>query len=173
MTLFLIGFMGAGKTTLGKKLAAKLDCQFVDVDLVLEKNEGKYIRDIIADHGEPYFRVRECETLKQLNVTDKVISTGGGTPCYYDNMQWMNDHGITIFIDANEGVIFSRLATTNRENRPLLKGLNDDELKQFIHNKLEERMPFYAQANIRFDPVNQTISDLIEILMNDDEQRMS
>ena len=164
MTVFLIGFMGAGKTTLGKKLAAKLSCSFVDLDAVLEKGEGKYIRDIIAEHGEPYFREKEAETLKQLNLVDRVISTGGGTPCYYDNMQWMNDNGITIYVDANEGVIFSRLVTTNRENRPLLKGLNDDELKQFIHAKLSERMPFYSQANIRFDPVTQSLNDLVEIL---------
>jgi shikimate kinase len=64
-------------------------------------------------------------------------------------------------------VIFSRLVTTNRENRPLLKGLSDDELKQFIHTKLEERMPFYSQANIRFDPVTQSLSDLVKILAND------
>ncbi|MCW3127441.1 MAG: shikimate kinase [Bacteroidetes bacterium] len=160
--------MGAGKTTLGKKLAVKLGYTFVDVDLVLEQKENKYIRDIIADHGEVYFREKETETLKELDLTDKVISTGGGTPCFYDNMQWMNDHGITIFVDANEGVIFSRLVNTNRENRPLLKGLDDEGLKKFIHNKLEERMPFYTQANIKFDPIRQTIRELAELLHNSD-----
>lgn len=166
MTVFLIGFMGAGKTTMGKKLAAKLGHTFIDVDLVLEKSEDQYIRDIIADHGEPYFREKESETLRNLDLTDKVISTGGGTPCFYDNMQWMNDHGVTVFVDANEGVIFSRLVNTNRENRPLLKGLDDEGLKQFIHNKLEERMPFYAQAKIRFDPVNQSVSELEDLLLS-------
>jgi shikimate kinase len=167
MTVFLVGFMGAGKTTMGKKLAAKLGHTFVDVDLVLEKNEAKYIRDIIADQGDQYFREKESETLRSLDLTDKVISTGGGTPCFYDNMKWMNEHGTTVFVDANEGVIFSRLVTANRENRPLLKGLDDEGLKQFIHNKLEERMPFYSQANLTFDPVHQSIQELAKSLSPD------
>ena len=167
MTIFLIGFMGAGKTTLGKKLAAKLGYSFVDIDNVLEQQEGKYIRDIIAEHGETYFREAESRVLKQLNTTDKVISTGGGTPCFYDNMVWMNAQGITIFVNAEEGVIHSRLKTVNRENRPLLKGLDDEGLRQFIHDKLNERMPYYSQANIKFDPVNQTINELVEILEKD------
>jgi shikimate kinase len=100
MIIFLVGFMGAGKTTLGKKLAAKLGYSFVVLDAVVEKGEGKYIRDIIAEHGESYFREKESETLKQLSLVDSVISTGGGTPCYYDNMQWMNDKGITIYVEC-------------------------------------------------------------------------
>ena len=164
MTLFLIGFMGAGKTTIGKKLAARLGCTFVDLDLVLEGSESKYIRDIIADHGEEYFRQKESDTLHTLDLLDKVISTGGGTPCFYDNMTWMNERGITVFLDVSEGVIFSRLKTVNRENRPLLKGLDDDGLKEFIHLKLDERMPYYTRAKVIFDPMTQSLNDLAEIL---------
>lgn len=161
MTVFLIGFMGSGKSTLGKKLAAKLACEFIDLDAVIEQAEGKYIRDIIAESGESYFRKVESQSLQQLDLTDKVIATGGGTPYYFDNMDWMKINGIAVYIELDEGVLYSRLKTTNLENRPLLKGLDEDGLKSFIHDKLEERGPYYCQAQIIFDPMKKTLDDLV------------
>jgi shikimate kinase len=159
--LFLIGFMGAGKTTVGKKLAAKLGFDFVDLDAVIERNEQAYIRDIISDKGESYFREREAEALRQLDLTKKVVSTGGGTPCFHDNMAWIKANGYSVYLDVNEGVIFSRLKNAKQSERPLLNGLDDEGLKAFISQKLAERLPYYRRADMVFDPVKEEIESLV------------
>ncbi|MBS1625759.1 MAG: shikimate kinase [Bacteroidetes bacterium] len=162
MTVFLIGFMGAGKTTLGKKLAPKLQCTFIDVDHLLEQRENKTIREIIATHGEAFFREKESETLRSIDIENKIISTGGGTPCFHDNMAWMNAHGITLFLNVSEKAIYSRLKTADREQRPLLRGMDDEGLRLFIHDKLRERRPFYEQAQLSLDPISEPLNDVAE-----------
>jgi shikimate kinase len=164
MTIFLVGFMGSGKTTIGKKLATKLGCDFVDLDIAIEHAEGKYIRDIIAENGEHYFREVESKVLQQLDLEQKVIATGGGTPYYFDNMDWMKINGIAVYIELDEGVLLSRLKMTNLENRPLLKGLDDDGLKKFIHEKLEERGPYYYQAQIVYNPLKESLEHLVDAI---------
>ena len=161
MTIFLVGFMGSGKTTIGKKLAAKLGCEFIDLDAAIEHAEQMFIRDIINEKGESYFREVESKTLQQLDLMGKVIATGGGTPCYFDNMDWMKTSGLAVYIELEEAILFSRLKTTNLTNRPLLQGLDDDGLKQFIHNKLEERSPYYYQAQIVYDPMKESMEELV------------
>ena len=161
MTVFLVGFMGSGKTTIGKKLAAKVSCEFIDLDAAIEHKEEMYIRDIINEKGEPYFREVESRTLQQFDLTGKVIATGGGTPYYFDNMDWMKANGIAVYIELEEAILFSRLKTTNLTNRPLLQGLDDDGLKQFIHIKLEERSPYYYQAQIVYDPMKESMEELV------------
>ena len=161
MTVFLVGFMGSGKTTIGKKLAAKLGCEFIDLDAAIEHREEMFIRDIINQKGEPYLREVESKTLQQLDLTGKVIATGGGTPYYFENMDWMKASGLAVYIELDEAVLFSRLKTTNLANRPLLQGLDDDGLKQFIHTKLEERSPYYYQAQIVFNPMKESMEDLV------------
>lgn len=121
--VFLIGFMGAGKTTFGKKLGAKLGLQFVDLDEEVVKleerrpetgvNSPASVQSFIAMHGIDYFRKVEADTLRQLDLDKKLISTGGGAPCYYNNMQWMKEHGTVVFLNVDEGVIYSRLKATN------------------------------------------------------------
>ena len=160
MTIFLIGFMGSGKTTIGKKLAAKLGYGFIDLDAAIEHAEGMYIRDIVGTKGELYFRGVESKTLKQLELVDKVISTGGGTPCFFDNMEWMKANGKVVYVELDEAALFSRLKTTNLEHRPLLKGLDDEGLKAFIQTKLAERKEYYLQADIKFNPIRQSLEDL-------------
>jgi len=163
--IFLIGFMGAGKTTFGKKLAAKLSIQFQDLDdAVCAKYKAKSIKDLIEVKGFEFFRIAENETLKSLSAENKVIATGGGTPCYLDALEWMKGNGTVVFLNVPEGVIFSRLKTTELHERPLLKNLDDEGLKNFIHEKLAERLPFYNQARIHFDPVHQPIEELIELI---------
>ncbi|MBS1595234.1 MAG: shikimate kinase [Bacteroidetes bacterium] len=166
MTVFLIGFMGAGKTTLGKKLAPKLQCTFIDVDHLLEQQEGMSIKDVIAAHGEPYFRQRESETLRSIDLDNKIISTGGGTPCFHDNMAWMNAHGITLYLNVSEKAIYSRLKTVDREQRPLLRGLDDEQLRIFIKEKLNERRLFYEQALLALDPISEPLNDVAEKIKN-------
>jgi len=123
-----------------------------------------YIRDIIGTKGEPYFREVESKTLKQLELTEKVISTGGGTPCFYNNMEWMKANGKVVYVELDEAALFSRLKTTNLEHRPLLKGLDDEGLKAFIHTKMEERKVYYQQADMRYNPIRQSVEELASML---------
>lgn len=161
MIIFLVGFMGSGKTTVGKKLAGKLGCGFLDLDAAIEHREEAFIRDIIAEKGEAYFRQVEAAVLRDVPLDNKVISTGGGTACFFDNMDWMKSHGKVVYIELDEAAIYSRLKTTNLEHRPLLKGLDDEGLKAFIHTKLEERLPYYEKADISYNPIRESIEELI------------
>lgn len=164
-TIFLIGFMGSGKSTFGKKLAAKLKLEFIDLDeRVNNENSELSIEKLIKGKGIDFFRKEENRVLKTLPVTDNVIATGGGTPCYFDGLEWMKQNGIVVFLNAPEEVIYGRLLTTELKQRPLIKDLDEDGLKKFIHEKLGERMSFYTQAHIYFNPVNEKMEELIQKL---------
>lgn len=166
MTVFLIGFMGSGKTTFGKKLEAKLKLNFVDLDeQICIQNEIESINSLIELKGFDYFRQTESETLKSLLIENSLVSTGGGTPCYYDNLDWMKQNGTVVFLQVDEGVLLSRLKNTNLEERPLLKGLDEERLKTFITEKLKDRMPFYEQAHFVFNPVNEKMEVLVEKIL--------
>ena len=163
--IFLVGFMGSGKTTFGKKLANKLSAEFIDLDdLVISQNHVLGIKELIETKGMDFFRQAESDVLKSIPNVNAVVSTGGGTPCYFDNMDWMKGRGVVVFLKVDEGVIFSRLKTTELEERPLLKGLDDEGLKNFIHETLVERLLYYQQAHITFDPVHQKMTELISTL---------
>ena len=106
-TIFITGFMGAGKTTIGKKLASKLDYRFIDLDAaVAQQHRLKNITGIIGEEGMDFFRELESKTLKKLDLENTVISTGGGTPCYFDNMSWMKSNGTVVFLDVDEKSTF-------------------------------------------------------------------
>ena len=157
--------MGAGKTTFGKKLAAKLNLAFTDLDeAVLQFTKSPSLKTLIEEKEIRFFREAETKTLKQLALEDRIISTGGGTPCYFDNMAWMKSKGVVVFLNLEEGVLFSRLKNTDLEERPLLQDLDEEGLRNFIHAKLEERMPFYSQAHLTFNPVNQKMEELLTLL---------
>ena len=165
--IFLIGFMGSGKTTFGKKLANKLKMGFIDIDEDVVKQSGvTSIKELIETRGMDFFRQAESDVLKSLTSTAAVVSTGGGTPCYFDNMKWMKSKGVVVFLKLDEGIIFSRLSTTSLEERPLLKGLDDEGLKAFIHNTLVQRLPYYEQADITFDPIHEKMDALLGKLMD-------
>jgi shikimate kinase len=160
--IFLIGFMGSGKSTFGKKLANKLGTGFIDLDeVVVSANKVSGIKELIEVKGMEAFREAESVALKSISAENGVVSTGGGTPCYFDNLEWMKARGVVVFLKVDEGIIFSRLKTTNLDERPLLKSLNDEELKNFIHQKLHERLPYYNQADFVFDPVHEKPDDLL------------
>ncbi len=146
MKIFLIGFMGCGKSTLGKKLAVKLGYDFVDLDHQIEKNIGTVIGTYFAEHGEAAFRKLESETLKTFDYpANAVIATGGGTPVFFDNMDWMNANGLTLYIEMSPAALAKRLEN-GKEKRPLLRDLHDDALIEFIENRLTERDVFYKRA---------------------------
>ena len=144
--IFIVGFTGAGKTTYGSHLAKTLHVPFFDLDECVEAKEGKTIPEIFASEGEELFRIIESKVLESFLHTQAVISCGGGTACFHNNMERMNAHGHTIWIKASENTIFKNLVQSNLQHRPLIQGFTGEALKQWISATLEKRVPFYAQA---------------------------
>jgi shikimate kinase len=146
MKIFLVGFMGSGKTTIGKKLANYLKYEFVDLDKLIEVKAGMSIVDYFEIHGESAFRELEKEVLQLAHFgQNAIIATGGGTPCYDDNMAWMSTHGQVVYLSMPPKALASRLENS-KADRPLIRNLKGDELVDFISNKLKEREPFYNQS---------------------------
>lgn len=151
MRIFLIGFMGSGKSYTGRRLAQKTRLPFIDLDEWIEKKEGKSIRAIFEQEGEVYFRLLEKESLREMEqYPHVVVSCGGGTPCFHGNMEWMNSQGVTIYLRAPESLLARRLAGQQAQ-RPLLKGQGQDSLELFIRSRLEERERYYMESSIVYD----------------------
>ena len=160
--IFLIGFMGSGKSHEGDLLAAHLGLSFIDLDVWIEEQQRRTISEIFRTEGEHSFSNIETAVLKQAAqhllsqaVSAKyagIISTGGGTPCFHDNMDWMNAHGITVWLNTSVAVIAKRLSM-EKSKRPLIANLNDDELHLFIEKKLAERYPYYSKSTLTIDDV--------------------
>ena len=152
--------MGAGKTTIGKLLAEDLRLSFIDLDQYIELKEKKNIPSIFAEKGEEYFREKEKEFLVEVSTFDNVIiSTGGGCPCFFDNITIMNQSGITIFLNVPKDEIFTRLVR-KKESRPLLSTKSDEEIKAFIDKTLAQRLQFYKQAKHTFSDANLKQKDI-------------
>lgn len=149
--IFLIGYMGAGKTTLGKAFAREMNLSFVDQDWYIEERFHKTVQEIFAERGEQGFRELERQMLHEIaEFENVVISTGGGAPCFYDNMEFMNQKGETVFLNVAPDVLFSRLKIAS-QNRPILRGKTNEELKAFIAKALDKRAPFYSKAKYIFN----------------------
>jgi len=156
--------MGCGKTTWSKKLATTLGYEFIDLDTVLEEQVGKSIPEYFTEHGEAEFRKLESEVLKQYPYPEKaVVSTGGGLPCFFDHMDWMNSHGKTLYIKLSPKTLADRLENA-RVIRPVLQGKKGDELVAFIEGKLAEREGFYNQATHVLDGLKLNVDDLAELI---------
>lgn len=162
--IFLVGFMGCGKSTLAKKLARKMGYTFIDLDAEIVSVIGMSIADYFSKFGEASFRAIEKDILKQQEEkSDVIIATGGGTPCHFTNMAWMNKNGLTVYLKLSSRALFSRLSQKSQiESRPLLKGKTDQELMEFISTKLEEREYFYSQSTIIFEPMKSSNAELIK-----------
>ena len=155
MVIYLIGMMGAGKSTFGKQLAQYLHYPFIDLDEAIVHHEGKSIEQLFASVGENGFRAIEQIALHRESTVqeNKVIATGGGTPCFFDNMAYMNTTGCTIFLNISAAEIANRLSKANNHHRPLLKDKSKEEIQAFITQKLAERIPFYEEAEVEImDP---------------------
>ena len=149
--IFLIGYMGAGKTTLGKAFARAMGLTFIDLDWYIEERFHKTIRQLFTERGEDGFRDLEKRMLHEASeFEDVVISVGGGTPCFFDNMEYMNAAGETVFLDVDIKVLFRRLKVA-KQQRPLLDGKTDEELMLFIQEALQARLPFYTKAKHVFN----------------------
>jgi shikimate kinase len=146
--IYIVGFMGCGKTTAGRKLAARLEWEFIDLDREAERIAGMKIPEIFESRGEDFFRKTEQEALKALaSSSHTVVSTGGGAPCHEDNMDHMVSSGITVYLKLTPAALRERLVKSKKK-RPLLKGLDYEELLRFIERKLSEREKFYERAEI-------------------------
>jgi len=146
--VYIIGFMGSGKTTTGRKLASMLGWSFTDLDLSIEEHTGLTIPQIFSEKGESYFRMVEADMLRMLqHDADIVISTGGGAPAYGDNMDYMLETGLTLYLKLTPGQLKARLAASDSE-RPLIKNLTDKELLGFIEEKLQYREKWYGRAEL-------------------------
>ena len=149
--IILIGYMGAGKTTVGKALSKELGIIFYDLDWYIENRMRKSVSQIFAERGEEGFRKMEHNMLHEVaEFEDVIISCGGGTPCFYDNMDYLNQQGQTVYLKATPEVLYKHLLMGKGE-RPLLKGKSPEELITFIREQLEKREPFYSKAKYTLD----------------------
>jgi len=148
MRIYLVGYMGSGKSTLGRKIADLTGMNFIDLDKYIEERCFKSIPLIFEEEGETGFREKEQHSLHEVvHFENVVISTGGGTPCFFDNMELMNKTGITIYISPDIKTLACRIVKSKTE-RPLITGKSHEELLSFIEEALKTRSPFYEQAQI-------------------------
>jgi shikimate kinase len=168
MKIFLIGFMGSGKTHWGKLLSEKLQLPFFDLDSVISETEQKNISQIFAENGEEYFRYKEKEVMEEIvNDHDKfILSCGGGTPCFFNNIEFMKKKGKVIWLHTSIPVLKERLLK-ERMTRPLIKAIGDVELKNYIVRKMGERKIYYEQADVMINEESITLTSLIELLQNE------
>ena len=165
---YLIGYMASGKSFLGRTVAGMLEMSFVDLDREIESMAGKGIPEIFSSEGEQAFRQYESDALKKTGRSENmIIATGGGTPCFGDNMEWMNAHGETIFLDAPVDVLADRIVHS-KHVRPLVAGIPAGELPGFISKHLAGRLPFYHEAQhvlSIFPEKEKNVRNLYELLL--------
>ncbi len=163
MRIFLVGFMGSGKTHWGHLLSEKLGMRFFDLDEQVAEHAGKSIPEIFATEGEEQFRMMEKDTLHIIAESHQqfIMACGGGSPCYFNNIDYMNQVGTTVWINSPLDTLFDRLVK-EKENRPLLKELSDEQLRLFIHKKYSDRKIYYEQADVKVDEDPVQLDNLIE-----------
>ena len=164
MNIYLIGYMYSGKTTIGHKLAVKLGYQWLDLDQLFELTFHTSIPIFFKRYGEEAFRKLEQKLLHETaNKDNTVISTGGGTPCYFDNIQWMNQHGTTVYFDVSVETLLRR-AAQSKKPRPTLTGMTEEERSQFIRQQLAQRLSFYKKAHIIFPADDPDLDRLVRLV---------
>lgn len=162
MLIFLVGFMGCGKSYTGRKIAPILGYQYVDMDKAIEVQESMSIKEIFEQKGEAYFRNLEHQYLLDLDINQNmVISTGGGVPCFFNNMEIMNAKGITIYLNRSKSVVIPRLLQ-GAHKRPLIQNMDEETLNTFYDSKLAERVPFYEQAQLHVGDAN--VEEILKLL---------
>jgi shikimate kinase len=167
MKIFLIGFMGSGKTHWGRLLSEKLGIRFFDLDEQVVEQAGKPITEIFAVDGEEQFRMMEKDILHIITESHDsfVMACGGGSPCYFNNIEYMNQAGTSVWINTPLNTIFSRLIA-EKDKRPLIKSLPDDQLKNFISKKFADRKIYYEQADVVVDDEPLQIEQLIQKILH-------
>ena len=163
--IFLIGFMGCGKSTIANLLASEMKLPLKDIDLIIEKRAELTISEIFNEHGENFFRYLEGVVLNEilLEAGEMMVSTGGGLPCFDHRMEWMNRNDITIYLKCSVETLFNRIQKDSGK-RPLVVNRTENELKEFVQNKLDERKSIYESASIIVDGNLSSIEVVQEIL---------
>ena len=150
--MYLTGYMGTGKSTIGRKIAKRAELPFLDTDKMVEEAEGAEVADIITYAGEEYFRRAERRALEQtVEYESAIISTGGGLPVWGDNQGWIAEHGVSVYLRRSPEQILSRLSPHGRFKRPKLRGLSDEEVLQVMREGIDEREPIYSKADVVID----------------------
>ncbi|MDO6429885.1 shikimate kinase [Flavitalea sp. BT771] len=169
MKIFLIGFMGSGKTHWGKLLSAKLQLPFRDLDTLIVEKEQKSIADVFSEKGEEYFRYQEKQTLEELINEEEsfVLSCGGGTPCFFNNIELMKKSGKVLWLNTSIDVLKQRLMK-ERMSRPLIRDVSEEELRRYIIRKLTERKMYYEQADAMVNEESITLEELIRSLLQNE-----
>jgi len=159
--------MACGKSSIGLAVATALEVPFYDLDELIEEKAGKSIAKIFEEEGESHFRQLESECLKKTEALPKgIIATGGGAPCFFDNMRWMTNYSTVIFLQNTAKVLAKRLIQ-EKEHRPLVNRFEEEgALLQFIEQKLRERAPFYRQASIIINGDEKSIAEIVELIQN-------
>jgi shikimate kinase len=155
--------MGSGKSHWGRLLSQKLKLPLFDLDEQIANSEGKSINDLFAQDGEEYFRQKEKEVLHIITESHSsfVMACGGGAPCYFNNIDYMNRSGVTVWLNASMDSIYSRLLK-EKDHRPLLKSLSNEQLRSFIIKKFSDRKLYYEQARVFIDDEEQSIDTVLE-----------
>jgi shikimate kinase len=163
MKIFLIGFMGSGKTHWGKQLSQKLNLPFFDLDEQIVANEEKSINAIFEELGEEYFRLLEKDVLHIITESKEsfVMACGGGTPCYFNNIDYMKKSGTPVWINTSVEVMYERLLK-DAAHRPLVKELTEDQLKEYIIKKFSDRKIYYQQAELIIDDETISLNNFVE-----------
>jgi shikimate kinase len=163
MNLYLIGMPGCGKSTISRELASKLKLSRIDLDEEIVKAEGMSIEEIFSKHGEEYFRQTERKILESFPAANRmIIATGGGAPCFFDNIDYMNQAGITIYLDVPASTLTERLTGPGQNIRPMVKNKSRAEVQEFVENKLKERIGFYKKATIQISGANIKTSQILD-----------
>ena len=164
--IYIVGYMGAGKTTAAKRLAHRLGWEVADTDALFEEKYRISVDDFFQKYDEPLYRKLESEILKSTEDRDNiVISTGGGTACYFDNMDWMNQHGLTVFMRISPAAAVDRVLHS-RHKRPLARGKTEAELMEFVSQHYAARMPFYERAQITVKSEDFDLEGLVLLIEN-------
>ena len=164
MRIYIIGYMGAGKSTVSVRLARKLGYERFDLDELFELRYKVSVHDFFHKYGQDLFRKFESQLLKETNTMDNaVISCGGGTPCFYDNMFWMNQHGLTVYLKMTHQIIHSRLIQSKKK-RPLIARTRSEELLVFIRDHLRQRNIYYSQAKITVPGESLNMDQLLMLI---------
>jgi shikimate kinase len=163
MKIFLIGFMGSGKSFWGRRLSEKLHIPFFDLDERIEEHTGKPILDIFREKGEEHFRLMEKDLLHIITESHDsfVMACGGGTPCFYNNLDYMKQAGTVVWINLSLDILFERLRG-EKANRPLIRDLSDEQLRSFILRKFADRKMYYDQADVHAEEEPMDLDDLIQ-----------
>lgn len=168
MKIYLIGFMGCGKTHWGKELSQKLKLPFYDLDEEIVKEEEKSVTEIFVAHGEEYFRQKEKDVLYTLteNQHSFVMACGGGTPCFYNNIEYMNKNGTAVWLNCPVECLYNRLVK-EKDKRPLIRNFSDDELRSYIIKKFADRKIFYRQASVIINEDDISLDTIMDAIFHD------